>query len=529
MNKLFLKNAILAPALALVLVAIHGCKKSSLDLVNPNEPGTSAISTEAGMKRFALGIYNKPGLELWWLAMANHDIMGDSYYIPWGNFGWRWVNQATQIVQSDGTVLNPPQGGAQLTQLKNFNTRAFGDNNAFVHEWRACYFVNNQANIILANVDNITFSGDAAIKKKALKAWAYWWKGYAYSRIGSIYIAGLINENPNEFTSDFLSADRLRQEGNANFDKAIAELTGIAENDANYLDIISGCIPDFTKKGNGGNLTPQMFVRNINTYKARNVLVSKAPSALTATEWNNIITLCTNGIRSTDKILTMRSNSENDFVGQTGWASHRLLIGWFFISERLVQDFQPGDARFTRNVVALATPRVNDAGRGFLFGTRWNLKDVSQGGDWASTTLNLAEQPVACSYEENELMLAEAKIYTANISGGVGHINTVRTHQKSELPALAGSISQAEALAQLRSERRIALFLKNVSFYDARRWGVTKPVSQGGGRMKGVISLAGRIDSATINYNYADYWDVPANELDFNLPSSVSVPVANPN
>ena len=47
----------------------------------------------------------------------------------------------------------------------------------------------------LENPD-ISFSGDAATKRATLKAWAQWWKGYAYSRIGSMYLAGIINDDP---------------------------------------------------------------------------------------------------------------------------------------------------------------------------------------------------------------------------------------------------------------------------------------------------------------------------------------------
>jgi hypothetical protein len=124
-------------------------------------------------------------------------------------------------------------------------------------------------------------------------------------------------------------------------------------------------------------------------------------------------------------------------------------------------------------------------------------------------------------------MLAEAKIYTNDIAGAVVHINNVRTFQNAGLTALAGTISRADALEELRRERRIGLFLKGVSFYDARRWGIIDPVSQGGGRRNAVVVLAGGAvdNNATINYNYMRYWDVPLNELDFNTPTTGSARV----
>jgi starch-binding outer membrane protein, SusD/RagB family len=512
----------------IITVALFACKKESLQLVNPNQPGESSLQSEEGITRFALGVYNRPGLNFWWLALANHDIMGDSYYIPWGNFGWRWVNQVTTITRPGGTVINPPQGGEQKIELKARNDRSFGDDNAFRHEWQSMYFINNQANVLLANIAGIQFTGNADIKRKTLRAWAFWWKGYAYSRIGAMYVAGLINDEPNVATNTFVSSDRMIQEGNANFDKAIAELNGIADNNADYLSIITRLIPDFTKSGRGGDITPGEFTRQMNTYKARNILIAKAPSQITTAEWNNIITLCGNGLRATDKMLTIRSANENDFVGITGWAPWRLLNGWFFISERLVQDFNAGDARQTRNVTTLASPIVNQSGRGFQYGTRFSARDIAVGGDWASSNTGSAEMPVGTTYEENELMLAEARIYTSNISAGVTNINTVRTFLRSSLPALPGTLTQAQALEELRRERRIGLFLKNVAFYDARRWGVINPVAQGGGRTNAnVVFAGGVVEACTINYNYMRYWDVPLNELDFNTPSSTSVPVSS--
>jgi starch-binding outer membrane protein, SusD/RagB family len=526
--KRYINFKFIAPILVVLLTTVTSCRKKSLQLINPNQPGNVSLQSEDGINRFALGVYNKPGLNFWWLALANHDIMGDSYYIPWGNFGWRWVNQTTSITLSTGTVLNPPQGGEQKAELKARNDRSFGDDNAFRHEWQSMYFINNQANILLENIDNIPFSGNADIKRKTLRAWAYWWKGYTYSRIGSMYIAGLINDIANTAGNTFVSSERMLQEGNLNFDKALSELNGIADANADYLSVISAVIPDFTKVGRGGNITPSEFTRQINTYKARNLLISKPPSQISTAEWTTIIGLCNNGLRQADKILTIRSNNENDFVSITGWAPWRLLNGWFFVSERLVQDFKPGDQRFTRNIATLSSPIVNQSGRGFQYGTRYQLRDIGVGGNWASSTVGLAETPVGTTYEENELMLAEAKIYSNNIADGVAHINNVRTFLNSGLVPLPGTLTLNEALEELRRERRIGLFLKGVSFYDARRWGIINPVSAGGGRNKAVVVLAGgAIDSARINYNYMRFWDVPLNELDFNTPGSGSVPVAS--
>ncbi|WP_343744749.1 RagB/SusD family nutrient uptake outer membrane protein [Chitinophaga sp.] len=514
---------------------LFSCSKSSLDLVNPNEPTPLVLKSEEGLIRGALGIYNKFGLEFWWLALANHDVMGDSYTISAGNFSWRWVNQVSKITLSDGTVVTPPQGGSQGNELKARNDRSFGNDNAFYNEWAALYLVNNQANLLL----NVTSQNDLALtgsaddietKKALVRAFAYWWKGFAYSRIGSIYIAGVQADkfvDGTLATNDFLAHDAIVKLGNDNFDACVAELNKIKSPSA-YNALFKRIIPDFTATGKGGVISPDEWKRHINTYKARNLLANKKVAQMTSADWTNVLTLANAGIGKDDKIFTMRSADVNDLVEIDAWAPARLQMGWDNVSERFVQDIKQSDARFTRNIDGPYGAYGNERNRGLQYATRWYLNEISAGGDWASTTTGLAELPVGCSYEENELMIAEANIHLGNIDEGLKHVDNVRDYQKSGLAHVAGTgLSQEQALEELRRERRVGLFLKNVAFYDARRWGVTAPAAQGGGRKHAwVVKADGKLDAdATIEYNYLDYWDVPQNELDFNTPSAASAPV----
>jgi hypothetical protein len=124
-------------------------------------------------------------------------------------------------------------------------------------------------------------------------------------------------------------------------------------------------------------------------------------------------------------------------------------------------------------------------------------------------------------------MLAEAKIYTNDIEGGLDLIDKVRTYQGAGLAPVAGTgLSLEAAKEELRRERRVVLPFRGLSFYDARRWGVINDISQGGGRTNAVvINQAGQLSTnATINYNFLDYWDVPDNELVYNpaLPGSAA-------
>ncbi len=514
-----------------VLVLI-GCNKSILDLKDPNQPGLEALNSEEGLLRAGLGIYSKFGLEYFWLSLTNHNVMGDNTFSSVGNYSWRWVNQPTRIVLDDGTVVTPPQGGAQGTELKTRNSRAFTSDNVFFNEWAAMYLVNNQANLILSKVDDpaIVFTGNAAAKRSALKAWAYWWKGFAYSRIGSLYVAGIVTDELNQTNSDFKTTPQMIEAATVNFDKAIAALNEITDA-TTFTAVMNVVIPTVTKTGKGGNLTTTEFIHQINTYKARNILVNKRIEQMTNADWTQILSLTQNGLTSSDKILTMRTAEVNAVLGNAsaGWSPWRLLSNaWEFASERWVQDFQTGDARRTRNITQRATPIVNNSGRGIQYGTRWALVPIESGGDYVSQTAGRAEIPMGCTYEENALTRAEALIRTGQVNEGLLLIDAVRTYQRANLPALAGSsLNEAQAFLQLRSERRIALFLKNTAFYDARRFGWAVKDGQRTGAV--VLSASGAVNTnATVVYNYLDYFDVPMNELDFNAPGAGSPEVVFP-
>ena len=201
----------------------------------------------------------------------------------------------------------------------------------------------------------------------------------------------------------------------------------------------------------------------------------------------------------------------------------------------LIQDIMPGDQRFIKYFEPFPTGTVvNVLNRGIQFGTRYAPVDIEKGGRYATENY-LGTIPIAPTWEETALMNAECDINLGNVDAGLQLIDQVRASQGAGLPTLAGSgISADSALVHLHSERRIGLYLHNVSWYDARRWGITAPASQGGGRIGNIVvpgsligGTAAQVLPCFINYSFSDYWDVPANETDFNPPSSASAPTTN--
>ena len=515
--------------LALIVTLLFSCKED-LDIANKNAFTLDALNTEVGITQFATNVYANMFFpdatsDYIWVGQAHMEIMGDGLYIPWGNYSWRWANQPSSITLDDGTVVTPPDEGDQGASLEQRNTRAQGQENAFNHFWNPQYYVINTANVILQKIENdeVVFGSDADEKKKVLRAWALWWKAWGYSTVGSMYTAGLIMDEPNVISPnpDYVSNDVILDEAEKLYDEAITLLNTLTFTSV-YEDLMKDIIPVHFYQGANDVPTPDEWIRNINTMKARDLMVNQKVASMTSTDWNAIKALADIGLQSGDFEFLYINDSNNWLTSQS--LNYRVLIGWHMASERLIQDFKAGDARFTRNFELRATARVNDRGRGIQYGTRYDWKE----GDIASTAPYSANIYIAGSYEENELMRAEALIRTGSLDAGLTLVDDVRTFQNSGLANVSGTgLSSTDAIEELRRERRVGLMLRAMSFYDARRWGVIDDVSNGGGRTGCVVldDMGNVNTNATINYKYLDYWSVPAGEFDFNAPSTGSAPI----
>jgi hypothetical protein len=533
----------------IIVMAVGGCKKSSLELNDPNNPTPEqSLTTEAGLKNFSLGILQKMVADvpdegssnIFHIGLTNHSIMGDEAYVPYGNYGLRWVNQVYKITLPNGTVITNPNGVEQKTQLQGFDSRGAGELNAFQYEWAVNYYIIAQCNQLLEAIDNpaLILTGDATNKKNTFKAWALWWKGYAYSRIGSMYLAGVIPTKAGVTNGDFVDHTAILAEAERVLNECLTTLNGVTAS-AEYTNIMQAMVASFDDNKNV--VTPAMWKRQVYSLQARNLLANTKITDMTTAKWQQIITLANQGIQATDNIFRFGMDPSGTNDVSSGFYHPYAFIGevqqFSFVSERLIQDFKANDNRLTKGFAQFSVPKVNERGRGLQFGTRWNPIFIEDGGLYA-TGDNRGLVPWACSYEENQLMKAEALIRTGNIEAGLQLVDAVRDFQNSGLAHVAGTgLNATQALEEFRRERRVALFLWGTAFYDARRWGVTKPASQGGGRANAIVIVPGNLltppqtgsipTPCFMEYNYMDYWDVPQNELDFNAAATSSPKLKN--
>lgn len=540
-------NKILIGILGATL-SMTACKKD-LDISNTNLPTPQSAQNEAGVISLAQGSIYRNGFydlkysdgvygRFWAGATGFQEMMGDIIGAEAANAFMNQIGCPNKVTLDNGTVvLNPSAINTQYALLRNINNNQQQGSNATFYEWAYMYNMITAANSILKIAESTTFTGaGAATKKATVQAWAYWWKGYAYARIGSIYYAGLIqNATTTEATTNgnYVTKEAIITESNANFDKCATALAG-ATSTTDYSTVLAQLLPSFVQKGKGGVLTTAMWLRNINTMKARNILVNTPKSAMTATQWQSILTLVNNGITATDYIFTGRTDPNGDFLGTTiadKIQSQGNATNTYKLSERWVQEFRTGDKRKDNNVRTLPNVGIFNTDRGNSFNTRYSLTNGGSGLAGVVVYANLAaganEITLCGTYEENELMKAEALIQTNQIDLGVKSIDNVRAYQGAGLAALPAGMTQAAAYEELRSERRIALAFKGLSFYDARRWEIIAPDKSRTGC--NVISAAGVLNTnATIVYGFLDYWDVPDNELAYNPAAAGAAAVKNP-
>jgi len=548
---------------AAVLFMLGACKKQ-LDVKDPNDPTFSGnVNSESGLAAYAKG-------GIYWNGFNYGDgWLGDSYFsLPWGYHelmgdvvggGQGSNNQTTTMGVPDKFQADPNDASTVYTNtspqalgiIRGFNTAAASANanNALYYEWVNMYSMINSCNLTLENLTRITLSAD---KANTVKAWCYWWKGFAYAQIGTMYYAGLIVDHSNTVVNKFVSQAAIITESNRNLNLALTTLTAIA-NQGDYGTMIAELIPTQNQVGLGKALSSAQWIRTINTMLARNIVlnhlspfvngnlsavISKASiPAMTAADWQSVITLCNNGIKQGDYIFTGRTSASNSFFSATGGSVAGITAfsnqsTTYKLSERLVQQFKTGDKRLANFSTANGT-FYGDANTN---STRWTLVDGATAGLTGIPVLG-SRQPgkleiyIGPTYEENQLMLAEANIRTGNVAAALAIIDNVRSYQGSGVAALAGTgLTASQAMQELTMERLASLAFRGLSFYDTRRWGWTYSMANGGGRYGATLLFKGNVyTNAIINYNFMDYWDVPADETDKNLPSADSAPVKNAN
>jgi hypothetical protein len=359
---------------------------------------------------------------------------------------------------------------------------------------------------------------------------------------------------------NYLAKESIIAASNTWLNKAATVLGGLSGS-ADYSTLIGQLIPgDFQATPHGGAVTTTMWIHNINTLLARNILVNKLSPfvnqtlggtiqkasipAMAQSDWQNVQTLTSNGIQTGDAVFTATSSKTASLYSTKSGNISLMAAGpngdlVFQPGLRFTQNFNTGDLRLANDFTASKTDTFyND-----YFSTVYSLINTPNGTSGDSTVYNYSDQTIgayetfiAGSWEENTLMQAEADIMLGNTEGGLKLVDAERKYQGAFVPAVAGTgLTQAQAYNQLVRERRVALFGRGLSFWDSRRWGWIYDISNGGGSYGNEMLLSSSgtpvmYHNVTFDYNFMDYWDVPADEIQLNPPTGGTASVVkNPN
>jgi hypothetical protein len=484
--------------------------EEQLDITNPNNPTPDIVLSEEGMKRQAVGIWDAPGGFWEWVGWSLMEAMGDNIVMPWTNFDWnRFFGNIELIEYSDGTDDWSPriQASPSRTQAEwvNFVNDRQVTQGGYEALWLTAYGFNTEANRMLQALDNgVAFTGNIQAKENAYRAWAHFWKGYAYSLVGLFYEQGVVNNDPTGTNSDFKTSAEMIAASQAELDLALqfAADFGVIAN-----DVVPNIFPT--------SLTTASFIQNIHTLKARNLLMSKRREAISATEWQQIKDWAEDGLMANDGALLFDSDESTHLSSIT----HRWRLStnvWHRVSPRVIQILsENGDQRLNRFQFTTA---------GGSFANRTTRPQINSPWLTLSGTPYASASPGTPQYvlsaEENMLMLAEAELGLGNPGPAAGWVNTVR-----EMPLQGAGLADESSVTMqdIRNERKVALFGRALAFYDARRLGEIDARAEGGG-VTGVwvyhIDSGGNLvldDNANLYFDFLSYYAIPDAEADFNI------------
>ena len=324
--------------IALLVSLVTGCQ-DQLDVGNPNAPTVAGnVNDIEGLAALAKGAVYITGFvngDFWLgnsyfsLPYAYQELLGDVVGAQAANQLISTLSIPDYFILDNGAKTTNTATSIGLIRANNTRAQTGSGYNPTYYQWMNMYALNNGMNEVLEIIESIEEVNSNPTAKATFQAWCYWWKGYAYASIGSMYYAGLIVDETGVLSSDYVTHDAIIARSDYYLGLASTTLDG-ASDATTYNGIMENLIPDFTLVGHGlstanasGLMTPAEWKRNINTMLARNILINHlAPfvngtmsatitkstvTPMTNADWTAVRTLATNGILPTEAVFTGRT------------------------------------------------------------------------------------------------------------------------------------------------------------------------------------------------------------------------------
>lgn len=440
--------------ISLTILVLSGCKKNLLEVKNQNNPDFKRVlSNGKDVENLASGLFNTiyygehafAGVQMM-LAVAS-----DNVSCSWGNAGMRDMS------------YEPRNNG--------WNNAASYSNRTFTkHTFDQMYSSINTASNILKAVDGGVVVGDNGPDKDRVKAFAKFAQGVAYGNLALV------------FDRAFVVDENVTVEGKL---ETAVTYDKVAEAALKYLDeAIALSSSTFTIPkawlGTSADYSSSEFKKLCNTMAARILAyLPRNKTQLAAVNWARVKTYADAGITSDFSVIG--DNYVNwydeaaDYLNANGWGVTDMYV--VNMMDPVTQPQHWDDNGTFPYPIASTNPIDKRLNTDFEYvASNWFL--TTRGYYHFSSYRNKrydagfinADGPVGeVLKSENDMLRAEARAYTSDVSGAAAIINAGTRTSRGQMPNVASVL--ADVVKAIHHERHVEMYTTGMGlqFFEMRK------------------------------------------------------------
>lgn len=429
-----MKSHLKGMALAGALLGVAACSADRLQIPNYNNPTTEGVGRDPqGVQILATGM------------LERERGMNTDRTRPSGIFG----RELYYYFPTDARWVSNPLIGLGTGANRRLDPGGFVGGQNWFEPFRQA---RNAKNLI----DQAAKTNLSDAEKKAVAGFAKTLKALAYSYVieahDSLGMPVDVNDDPND-QAPFVSRD-----------SAYKYISGLLDEAKADLQAGGSSFPFVLTSGFAGFDTPATFLKFNRAVAARVLIERAAPRVGCGTPCYTQAVAAVNEsfITTPTSLADLNIGVYNVYSTTSGDATNNLATGVdgsLFAHASFAADAEPGDARFARKLVKLASPVAAPQDLGIPAEYRFTIYAT-----------NVTPTPIIRN-EELLLIRAEARWFTGDKSGAVADLNTVRSVSGNLGPsAVTAGSSDDQFIQGLLYERRYSLMLEGRRWIDHRRF-----------------------------------------------------------
>lgn len=455
------KKIIMMAGTAVLAIALQSCKKEFLEQTDPNAIElTASFSVPSDVLSAVNGVYQ---------SLRSSNNIGESSGL--------WTDE-----RSDDTGRNDNQSNAgEPFQFGDFSI--LPSNTYLKSHWVSLYSTISRANVILSNIDNVTFS-DAAQKQQYIAETKFLRARMYFELVRTWGDVPLVTKQLK--SADEVSANTFREKQATVYALIVADLKDALN--SNLPNLQTGAGMGRTSKAAINATLGQVYLtmattqdqanRQVNLNDAKTYLLAaynmRTFGALSNVPYTDVFDVTKKA--SCPEIIWQIVNKQGDPTYSSSIAANNQAKGETInslkpssgsggnVTPDLIKDYETNDPRMTFSVKFANDPIVKD-----YFITKF--RDASSG---ASNLGYGGNDWILIRYADVILMLAEVSNYLGDSAGAIAYLDMVRT--RAGMPAYAVSAANAAYSAKypdlrlaILHERRVELAFEHHRWFDLLR------------------------------------------------------------